>query len=153
MRCIWYQENGEPFDEKASVEIEKKHVELFKDSFLKSNESSDSSIANELTLDVSVETTTTASQPSANSSTLASPGSSTKSPTKSNKKESVDIQIESLGTLQLENGMLTWYSQEEIYFEKNKSSLLSSFSSFSGLFNQKFNKTKTKSIQIILLNT
>ncbi len=31
MRSIWINDNVEPFEEKASEEIEKKHIELFKD--------------------------------------------------------------------------------------------------------------------------
>lgn len=42
MRCIWYTDSGEPFEERAGEEIEKKHVELFKDVLLKSPESDNS---------------------------------------------------------------------------------------------------------------
>lgn len=31
MRCIWYTDSGEPFDERIGELIEKRHIELFKD--------------------------------------------------------------------------------------------------------------------------
>jgi hypothetical protein len=31
MRSIWINDNGEPLEERASEEIEKKHIELFED--------------------------------------------------------------------------------------------------------------------------
>lgn len=32
-RCLWYRDTNEPFDEKIGEEIEKRHVELFRDVF------------------------------------------------------------------------------------------------------------------------
>ena len=57
IRSIWINDNGEPFEEKASEEIEKKHIELFKDQLaneidlclsMEINESFDDSKANKI---------------------------------------------------------------------------------------------------------
>lgn len=40
MRCIWYTDNGEPFDERIGDQIEKKHIELFKDQLANDSENS-----------------------------------------------------------------------------------------------------------------
>lgn len=37
MRSLWF-ENGDPFEEKSSEEIDKKHIELFKDQITKAVE-------------------------------------------------------------------------------------------------------------------
>ena len=42
MRSLWFNDGGEPFEEKPSEEIEKKHVELFKDAIIASLEGSTS---------------------------------------------------------------------------------------------------------------
>ena len=39
MRAIWYMDSSEPLEEKISDEIEKKHVDLFRESLLKSFDS------------------------------------------------------------------------------------------------------------------
>ena len=33
-RCLWYRDSNEPFDEKVGEEIEKRHVELFRDKLM-----------------------------------------------------------------------------------------------------------------------
>ena len=38
MRSIWFQENGEPFEESSSVAIESKHMEMLHDVISKSTE-------------------------------------------------------------------------------------------------------------------
>lgn len=47
MRSVWFQENGEPFEEKSSDEIDHKHLELYKDLISRSIET-DSSINSEM---------------------------------------------------------------------------------------------------------
>ena len=77
MRGIWVQDNNDPFEEKHSIEIERKHLELFKDTLLKSNESDVS-----FTLEPE-----SAQTPEGNPSNAMTP-------TKSNKKDNADTQIE-----------------------------------------------------------
>ena len=138
MRCIWYQDNNESFEEKYSVEIEKKHLELFKDAIIKSNEG-----------DVTFSVDSDGAQ-TPEGSTTASASSLT--PTKPSKKDSADTQVDressasetaltssnqaisifilcvsAIASLTIDSGVVTWYSKDEIYHEKTKSIFTAAF--------------------------
>ena len=112
MRSIWFQESGEPFEEKASDEIESKHIELFKDIINK-------------TID---------SEGSINSNDMEQIRGEASSPTDEMKKAT-----EPVGSINIEEGVVTWYSKDEVCWEKNKMSLIEKMNFGFSKFRSKMN--------------
>lgn len=92
-RCLWFKDN-EPLDEKVSDEIERKHVELFKESL-------------------------TCKSLNINEADSGGDAKSDEELPKSSK-----VERETIGTLSFEDGTVTWYSRDEVYWGKNKPNFL-----------------------------
>ncbi len=120
MRSVWFQESGEPFEEKSSDEIESKHVELYRD-YLQRTVEIDWSINSDmeqLRMDAS-------------------------SPTEEMKKsggETTPKIIDPVGSVNLEQGVVTWYGKDDVYWEKNKMSLIEKMNFGLSKFRNKFSK-------------
>ncbi|CAF0849369.1 unnamed protein product [Brachionus calyciflorus] len=115
MRCIWYTDNNEPFEERVGEIIEKKHIELFKEQL--SNEN-DNSVNNDY---------------QARASSPESIDESTSN--KTNKNETKPVEL--VGSLQFSDGVINWYSKDEVFWEKTKLNMINLFTSFKQLANFK----------------
>ncbi len=121
MRSVWFQENGEPFEEGLSDEIETKHVELYRDCLMRVVET-----------DWSV------------NSDLEQVRMEASSPTEEMKKGGVGSGdttpkvVEPQGSVNLEQGVVTWYGRDDVYWEKNKMSLIEKVNFGLSKFRNKF---------------
>lgn len=119
MRSVWFNEAGEPFEEKASDEIEAKHIELFGDVIDKTNEMEGSINSGDLEIS---------------------------SPTEEMKKNGIDHKSmsEPVGSVNIEEGVVTWYSKDEVCWEKNKMSLIEKMNFGISKFRSKMSGMKIK---------
>lgn len=106
MRCIWYTDSGEPFEEKAGEMIEKKHIELFKEQLTNDNENS-----------VNNDYLTRA--PSPNEVLEEQNGSINGKSSKTDNTKPTEL----ISTLQFDDGVINWYSKDEVFWEKTKLSM------------------------------
>lgn len=142
-RCLWYRDTNEPFDERVSDEIERRHVELFREALLAklSGEALPNTTAATASAIVSSdEGFEVISTDSAISSATGSNKSS-----KNSKSDTPKTQIErnlisptsfyitlliyyiyiilALSSLIFEDGTITWFSENEVFLEKSKTVL------------------------------